>query len=143
MDDVPLEPDVIVRHYFVDLFADMWLYTFSVGLSKFVILGFLWRTFKLSIIRNPIRILFVLSFLWITARVCLILSTCRPIRAFWDHSIEGECPIPKNASLYGAAIPHILIEVGILICPMVEIKRLHLPNTQKIAVAGMFTSGFL
>jgi hypothetical protein len=45
------------------------MYTFSVGLSKFVILGFYWRMFSLSRIRQPIRILFVLSAGWIIARV--------------------------------------------------------------------------
>jgi hypothetical protein len=48
----------------------MWLYTFSVGLSKFVILGFYWRMFSKSLIRQPIRILFACSIGWIIARVC-------------------------------------------------------------------------
>jgi hypothetical protein len=65
--DMPMEQ--IVHHYFLDLFADMWLYTFSVGLSKFVILGFYWRLFSTSFIRQPIRILFACSVAWIVVRV--------------------------------------------------------------------------
>lgn len=68
--------DEIVYHYFLDLWVDMWFYTFSVGLSKFVILGFYWRTFSLSVIRQPIRILFVCSVGWIVVRVSGI-STLR------------------------------------------------------------------
>jgi hypothetical protein len=64
---MPMEQ--IVHHYFLDLFADMWLYTFSVGLSKFVILGFYWRLFSTSFIRQPIRILFACSVAWIVVRV--------------------------------------------------------------------------
>jgi hypothetical protein len=51
LQDVDMPEDEIVYHYFLDLWVDMWFYTFSVGLSKFVILGFYWRTFSLSIIR--------------------------------------------------------------------------------------------
>jgi hypothetical protein len=68
--DVGIPEDEIVYHYFLDLWADMWLYTFSVGLSKFVILGFYWRMFSKSLIRQPIRILFACSIGWIIARVC-------------------------------------------------------------------------
>jgi hypothetical protein len=45
--------------------------------------------------------------------------------------------------LFGAGIPHFILEVAILICPLVEIRRLHLPTSKKLAVAGMFTSGVL
>ena len=69
LQDVDMREDEIVYHYFLDLWVDMWFYTFSVGLSKFVILGFYWRTFSLSIIRQPIRILFVCSVVWIIVRV--------------------------------------------------------------------------
>jgi hypothetical protein len=57
-DEIDMPEDMIVYHYFLDLFLDMWFYTFSVGLSKFVILGFYWRMFSLSILRQPIRVLF-------------------------------------------------------------------------------------
>jgi hypothetical protein len=59
----------IERHYYLDLFIGMWLYTFSIGFSKFVILGFYWRMFSTSLMRQPVRILFGLSALWILSRV--------------------------------------------------------------------------
>jgi hypothetical protein len=46
-------------------------------------------------------------------------------------------------SLFGAGIPHFILEVAILLCPLVEIWRLHLPTVKKLAVAAMFTSGIL
>jgi hypothetical protein len=64
-----MHEEQIVHHYFLDLWADMWMYTFSVGLSKFVILGFYWRMFSTSFIRQPIRILFACSVIWIIVRV--------------------------------------------------------------------------
>ena len=67
IDHMPMKQ--IIYHYYLDLWVDMWLYTFSVGLSKFVILGLYWRMFGLSTIRQPIRILFACSAGWIIVRV--------------------------------------------------------------------------
>jgi hypothetical protein len=69
IDDVKIPKNEITYHYYMDLWIDMWLYTFAVGLSKFVILGFYWRMFSTSIIRQPIRILFACSVVWIITRV--------------------------------------------------------------------------
>ncbi|KAF2625855.1 hypothetical protein BU25DRAFT_344858 [Macroventuria anomochaeta] len=141
MADINLPEEQIVHHYFVDLWADMWLYTFSVGLSKFVILGFYWRMFSLSMIRQPIRILSVLSAGWIIVRVTLICMQCTPIRKFWDATVPGTCPLTPMMSLFGAGIPHFIIELFILLCPLVEIWKLHLPLKRKLAVAVMFIAG--
>jgi hypothetical protein len=46
-------------------------------------------------------------------------------------------------SLFGAGIPHFILEVAILLCPLIEIWRLHLATLKKLAVAAMFTSGLL
>jgi hypothetical protein len=83
LQDIDMPQAEIEHHYFLDLWADMWMYTFSVGLSKFVILGFYWRMFSTSLIRQPIRILFVCSAGWIVARVSCQL----PIH----NKITNEC----------------------------------------------------
>ncbi len=44
-------------------------------------------------------------------------------------------------SLFGAGIPHFIIEFAILICPLFEIWKLHLPIKRKLAVAVMFSAG--
>ncbi|KAG9187831.1 hypothetical protein G6011_05702 [Alternaria panax] len=161
LQDVEMPEDEIVYHYFLDLWVDMWFYTFSVGLSKFVILGFYWRTFSLSIIRQPIRILFACSVGWIIVRasgqstshsknnmlispkVTLICMQCQPIRKFWHKDFPGKCPLTPMLSLFAASIPHFILEVAILVCPLIEICRLHIPAARKIAVAAMFASGLL
>jgi hypothetical protein len=143
MADVQLPQNEITYHYFLDLWVDMWLYTFSVGLSKLVILGFYWRMFSTSVIRQPIRILFACSVGWIITRVTLIFLQCRPIHLFWTRKGPGGCNLPAMLFLFGAGIPHFVLEVAILICPLIEIRRLHLPLSKKLAVAAMFASGFL
>lgn len=44
-------------------------------------------------------------------------------------------------SLFGAGIPHFIIELAILVCPLFEIWKLHLPVKRKLAVAVMFSAG--
>ncbi|KAF2877083.1 hypothetical protein BDV95DRAFT_601498 [Massariosphaeria phaeospora] len=139
--DVDMPFDEILHHFLLDLWADMWLYTFSVGLSKFVVLGLYWRMFSRSLVRQPIRILGGLSVCWLIARVGIIVFQCRPVHKFWDVEADGKCYIAPNVGIYALSIPHFLIELGILICPMFTIGNLHLPLKQKIAVAGMFTAG--
>lgn len=46
-------------------------------------------------------------------------------------------------SLFGAGIPHFVLEVAILFCPVVEIWKLHMRTSKKIAVIAMFMSGIL
>ncbi|KAH3986857.1 hypothetical protein HBI56_010590 [Parastagonospora nodorum] len=141
-----LDPNMDVEHhYFLELWFDMWFYTFSVGLSKFVILGFYWRLFSRSFIRLPIRILFGCSTAWIVARVFLTCLQCIPIHTFWDRGTlrSRSCFLTPMATLCAAAIPHLIIEVAILVCPLVEIWRLHLTTAKKMAVGAMFASGFL
>jgi hypothetical protein len=143
MADIDAPREAIERDYFLALWIDMWLYTFSVGLSKFVILGLYWRLFGRSLIRQPIRILSFFSVLWIIGRVLLILLQCRPITKFWNTSLPGTCPLTPMISLFAAGISHFVLEVAILLCPLIEIWRLHLATPKKLAVAVMFTSGLL
>jgi|TARA_R110002003_G_scaffold122_1_gene10995 hypothetical protein len=46
-------------------------------------------------------------------------------------------------SLFAAGIPHFVLEVAILVCPLVEIWKLHLPMAKKLVVGAMFMSGLL
>lgn len=45
-------------------------YAFSLGSSKLSVLMLYWRVFGISTIRTPIKVLCVLSILWIIFRVC-------------------------------------------------------------------------
>jgi hypothetical protein len=68
---------------------------------------------------------------------------CQPIRKFWNDEVPGTCPLTPMMSVFAAGIPHFIIEIAILLCPLFEIWRLHLPFARKIAVAAMFASGLL
>jgi len=162
MRDIDMPEDLIRYHFFFDLWIDMWLYTFSIGSLKFVILGLYWRTFSLSVTRWPIRILSICSGCWLIVRVSsalkssiweqqtnwrrkifLITMQCQPIHKFWHEEIPGKCSIPAMLSLFMASVPHFLIEVGILVCPLYEISRLRITTARKYVLGAMFGAGIL
>ena len=75
------------------------------------------------------------------SQVTLTCIQCIPIHKFWDTDVPGTCPVTPMLSLFGAGIPHFVIELAILICPLFEIRKLHLPLRRRLAVAAMFTAG--
>jgi len=68
---------------------------------------------------------------------------CQPIQKFWHKDIPGKCTLQPMMSLFAAAIPHFILEVAILLCPLYEISRLHISTARKVAVAAMFAAGLL
>ncbi|CAA9965235.1 hypothetical protein PTMSG1_08594 [Pyrenophora teres f. maculata] len=141
--DINMSEDLIYYHYFLDLWIDMWFYTFAIGSSKFVILGLYWRTFSLSVTRWPIRVLGAGSVCWFIVRIFLITLECQPIEKFWYQDLPGSCHIPPMVPLFASSIPHFALEVGILICPLYEISRLRIQPAQKCALGAMFGAGAL
>jgi len=73
----------------------------------------------------------------------MILAQCQPIQVFWVPNIWGSCGVTPMLFLYATAVPHLLLEIAILVCPLVEIRRLHMARQRKIAVAALFMSGLL
>ncbi|KAI1509109.1 hypothetical protein Ptr86124_012065 [Pyrenophora tritici-repentis] len=141
--DVNMSEDLVSYHFFLDLWIDEWFYTFAIGASKFVVLGLYWRTFSLSVTRWPIRILGVVSVCWVIVRIFLITLECKPIEKFWHQNLAGDCPMSPMVPLFASSIPHFLLEVGILVCPLYEISRLRIQTARKWAMGAMFGAGTL
>jgi hypothetical protein len=53
------------------------------------------------------------------------------------------CAIKSSDFFFGTVLAHVLIDVGILILPIVQIQKLQLPTLQKIAIIFMFMFGIL
>lgn len=126
----------------------LWLssmtYTFAIAFCKFAILTFFWRIFQMSDIRIPIQVLFVITICWFIVRLLLVSLQCIPIKARWDFSItEKTCGIRESVFFFSTVLTHVIIDFAILCLPALEIRKMHLPFGQKIAVIGLFTFGAL
>ncbi|KAH8688524.1 hypothetical protein BGZ61DRAFT_391910 [Ilyonectria robusta] len=120
-----------------------YFYAFSIASTKFTILTLYWRLFKLSWIRIPIQIMFVISAMWIILRTFMVSFQCIPTRYFWDKSINGHCAINESKFFFGTILAHCVMDIIILALPIIEICKLHLRPRQKLAVIGLFLVGFI
>ena len=68
---------------------------------------------------------------------------CRPVAAFWDHSIQGaKCiDLPRFGIISG--VLNLMTDVLILCLPIPMVWALQMTNAGKITVTGMFLLGAL
>lgn len=118
------------------------LYASSIAFCKLSILCFYWRVFQYTSIRYAIIILLIAVSIWITIRTFMVIFHCVPIRAYWDESIQGaKCPFNEANFFFATILIHTTMDCVILILPVIEVMKMTLPLSQKLAVVGLFTSG--
>nr|RBQ96936.1 hypothetical protein FVER53263_10934 [Fusarium verticillioides] len=126
------------------LFIMEHFYAFTLFFAKISILSFYWRMFRVANIQIFVSVLLICSILWILVRTFLTTFHCYPVRAFWDPTVEHfTCAIKSSDFFFGTVLAHVMIDVGILILPIVQIQKLQLPTLQKIAIIFMFMFGIL
>ncbi|KAM5344331.1 hypothetical protein ACJ41O_012868 [Fusarium nematophilum] len=117
-------------------------YACSIASAKLAILTFYWRVFRYTSIRIAIQVLLVTATIWITIRTFMVIFHCVPVQAYWDKTIKGaRCPINESKFFFGTVLTHCLMDAIILILPIIEVMKMHLRFSQKLAVIGLFTSG--
>ncbi|KAF5560213.1 integral membrane protein [Fusarium napiforme] len=118
------------------------LYASSIAFCKLSILCFYWRVFQYTSIRYAIIVLLVAVSIWITIRTFIVIFHCVPVRAYWDKSIQGaKCPFNEANFFFATILIHTTMDCVILILPVIEVMKMTLPLSQKLAVVGLFTSG--
>ncbi|KAH7123112.1 hypothetical protein EDB81DRAFT_699967 [Dactylonectria macrodidyma] len=136
------QKDNLLLHSRLLMYCSQFCYAFSIASSKFAILCLYWRLFKLSSIRIPIQMMFVICLIWIILRTFMVIFHCVPVRAYWDKSIKNaRCEINDAQFFFGTVLTHFVMDVIILILPIIELSRLYLPLGQKLAVIGLFVIG--
>ncbi|KAH8673330.1 hypothetical protein BX600DRAFT_432961 [Xylariales sp. PMI_506] len=120
------------------------LYAASLAFSKFAILAFYWRMFSTSPIKMPIIIIAVASLLWLLVRTLVCIFHCLPVQAFWDKSItDATCTVNDSTFFFSTVLAHLVLDLGILSLPIVQVRRLQLRTAQKIGVIALFMFGIL
>ncbi|KAF2680924.1 hypothetical protein K458DRAFT_89504 [Lentithecium fluviatile CBS 122367] len=116
-------------------------YAFSLGSAKLAILGFYWRMFRTSKLRLPIQILAGSTIVWLILRTFLAIFHCVPVAKFWRPSILGHCAIDDSRFFFGTVLVHLIIDIVILALPVIEVRKLQLPLTQRLGIIAMFGFG--
>ncbi|CAF3501602.1 unnamed protein product [Fusarium graminearum] len=117
------------------------IYATTVTLTKASILLFYRRVFGINL-AHRICMGLVLGY-WVAITIAWV-SGCRPASYFWeqftDPDAEGTC-INTSLFYFVNGICAMLIDIAILCVPIPTILKLRMPNSQKIAVAGILLVG--
>ncbi|KAM5522385.1 integral membrane protein [Fusarium oxysporum f. sp. phaseoli] len=119
-------------------------YTIGIGFAKFAILTFYWRLFKYSSSRIAIQAVLVLCVTWFIVRILLLTLSCMPTSAYWDLARRAtHCHVTSNIYFFSTGLTHAVLDVVILVLPLIEVIKMHLPLGQKLAVMALFGFGAL
>ncbi|KAJ2985994.1 hypothetical protein NUW58_g5243 [Xylaria curta] len=83
----------------------------------------------------------VVSF-WILQTIFIGAFICQPIELNWDPGVRGSCG-NENAAFVSVAAVDILTDLYLLLLPLKPLLSLQIDRTQKIALATIFTGGFV
>ncbi|KAI1139094.1 hypothetical protein F5Y05DRAFT_380818 [Hypoxylon sp. FL0543] len=78
---------------------------------------------------------------WVIAQEFVLIFSCTPIHAYWDHTTYGKC-LDSNLTGWMNAIGNIVTDIIVLVLPIPVVWRLNLKRGRKWAVIGIFTLGF-
>jgi len=124
------------------LFAGELVYPAVITITKFSILAMYRRIFPTRFMKiGGVWILGGMSAAWWLAIILVVVFQCNPQHKIFDpFMLEGKC-IDLTAFFLGNSIPNILLDVAILCLPVHEVWHLHLPKSQRLALAGVFLVG--
>jgi len=108
-------------------------YTFAVGFAKLSIISSYLRIFSpFAGLRWTMYGAAVLTIALTLVTMPIIITTCRPINALWDFTIQGA--VCSNPLPYFYAATAINLVTDLLLCsvPIVYVWKLHLPRKQKV-----------
>ncbi|KAG6359283.1 hypothetical protein INS49_012804 [Diaporthe citri] len=99
-------------------------------------------TAKLSMfMKRGCIILAILTMMWWIAGVLMDIFQCSPISKAFKPAMDPSGCIDQNAYCMGMIIPNVLMDMVILCLPTFEVSKLHLPRSQRFALAGVFLLG--
>lgn len=120
------------------------LYAGSIAASKLAILSFYWRVFRYTSIRIPILVLIAAVFIWFTIRTFMVIFHRVPVQAYWDKTItRGRCLVNASTFFFCTILMRCLMDCIIFVLSVIEVAKMHLPWSKKLAVVGLFTSGIM
>ncbi|UDD63472.1 hypothetical protein AFCA_010736 [Aspergillus flavus] len=129
----------IMQMYF---FISYHLYATVLATTKWSILAMYYRMFPTRFMRwSTLAIGLVVTAWWLA---CIFVSVfgCHPIRRNWDPFVEGWC-IDNVKGFIGKAVPNFTTDFVMLALPIMEVRKLHMKTTQKIALGTVFLTGGL
>ncbi|KKY34260.1 putative integral membrane [Diaporthe ampelina] len=123
------------------LYASQMVYATVIMTAKLSILSLYWRLFPTVFMKRGCVILAVFTVMWWIAGVLVDIFQCSPVSKAFDPAMTPGGCISQNAWCMGMIIPNIFMDMIMLCLPTFEVSKLHLPRSQRFALAGVFLLG--
>jgi hypothetical protein len=131
----PRSPDQI-------FLANEFTYSITTPVIKISVLVFYRRIFTTKVFRRCTDGLIVMCILWGTATLLASALQCRPLRAYWDQSVNGHC-FDALKFVLGVQGVNIFLDVAILCLPLPMVWGLRRAWQERLALSGVFLLGGL
>jgi hypothetical protein len=115
-------------------------YDFALVFVKLGILAFYWRVFVQPFFRSMVLAVAAFVTAWGIGITVTLLVACRPIAAYWDVKIHGEC-LNLVTFTYFTNISNLCTDVIIFLMPVPMIWNLQLPTRRKLLLMFIFCIG--
>ncbi|KAI1078773.1 hypothetical protein F5B20DRAFT_191992 [Whalleya microplaca] len=125
----------------VETMIGNYTYFITISMCQLSLLFLYWRMFSITNIRVPIILLMACSIAWCIATVVLATFQCVPVQGYWDKTIDAKCDVNTSAFFMGAALSHLLLDLGMIGAPISQIRQLRLPFWQKVGTMLLFMFG--
>ncbi|KAF2744504.1 hypothetical protein M011DRAFT_378270, partial [Sporormia fimetaria CBS 119925] len=107
---------------------------------KLGILAFYYRVFAVPLFRKIVVATAAFVIAWGIGITVTLGLVCRPIEAFWDHKIKGEC-LHLVEFTYFTNISNLITDVWIFLMPVPVIWHLQLQTKKKLLLCFIFSIG--
>lgn len=116
-------------------------YATTLGLIKVSICLFLIRIFAVRKFRIWAWLVVCLIVGWSFMVICSAFLFCTPVAFNWDNTIQGGKCVDQRVGFIMIGCLDLIIDIMVFVLPLPIIWGLHLPMANKIALAGIFTTG--
>ncbi|KXJ87329.1 hypothetical protein Micbo1qcDRAFT_99711, partial [Microdochium bolleyi] len=130
-------------HILQIVYANDLIYPTAVGLTK---VSICWSYLSLFPSHgNRIFCYTMTGFVVLYSVLCLVLSLaeCRPIQAYWDHTIPGAQCWDTNITIFVNASLNSVIDVVVYLWPIRPLWALQLPTQQRLGLVALFSMGLI
>ena len=118
------------------------IYSTAISTIKMSALLFYMRVFVNDGLRLATKLTIGFVMLWSTGNILQVFLICRPFRATYDPSVQGECG-DQIASFIAIGAFNIVTDLLILTLPIPTIWSLSMRLSTRVGILGVFSIGLL
>lgn len=115
-------------------------YDLALVFVKLGILAFYWRVFVHPVFRRLVLATAAFIVAWGIGITITLFLVCRPLRAYWDSTVEGTC-LTIVTFTYFTNISNLITDIWIFLMPIPMIWRLQLQVKKKVILSVIFCIG--